>query len=78
MRLLAITFLLAASFSLQGCQTHPVAAAEPLPANRLDPQDPRAQNASGGASAPQAAPETGDVGKEADKEDELYRKLHKP
>ncbi len=70
MKLLALPFLVAGFLS--GCQ------AWQLPPNRLDPEDPAAQNASGGASAPQAAPESGDVGKEADKEDELYRKLHKP
>ncbi len=64
------------SAPLQACQTAsaPEARHEPLPANRHDPEDPQARSASTGGSAPKAAPQSGDIGREADREDELYRK----
>ena len=52
------------------------AAGEALPDNRRDPEDPVAQNASGGSSARRAPPEAADIGREADREDEAWRARH--
>ncbi len=77
-RLLALAFLLAITGSLQACESAqapaPGARQESLPPNRHDPEDPQARSASTGGSAPKAAPQSGDIGREADREEELYRK----
>ena len=81
MRLALVVALFALCLSAGGREPEkapPAARPAPtqtLPDNRHDPED-RAESASGGSSAPRAAPEATDIGREADKEDEAWRKKH--